>query len=95
MLALAAVSLNECRLEWDHNLDVSARMLQKRGNNFFDACNFKGLGVVKCGQKMAFSNLRAMKLLTVMKHIMGRIFFTAFNKLNGSQQNASCVAGQD
>jgi len=35
-------------------------MLPKRGNNFFDACDFKGLGAVKCGPRMTFSNLRAM-----------------------------------
>jgi hypothetical protein len=28
-------------------LGVSARMLQKRGNNFFGACDFKGLAVAK------------------------------------------------
>ena len=73
------VIFDECGLEWDHNLDVSARMLPKRGNNFFDACDFKGLGPVKCGQRMTFSNLRAMNLLIVVRHIMGRIFFTDFN----------------
>jgi hypothetical protein len=26
---------DECGLEWDHNLDVSARMFPKRENNFF------------------------------------------------------------
>ena len=80
------VIFDECGLEWDHNLDVSARMLPKRGNNFFDACDFKGLGAVKCGQRMTFSNLRAMNLLIVVRHIMGRIFLrtstnsTVFNR---------------
>ena len=70
-------------------MGVSARMLQKRGNNLFDACDFKGLGMGRCGQKMAFSNFRAMNLSIVVRYIMGRIFFTDFNKLNGVQQNAS------
>jgi hypothetical protein len=43
----------------------------------------------RCGQKMTFSNFRAMNLSIVVKYIMGRIFFTDFNKLNGVQQNAS------
>jgi hypothetical protein len=48
-------------------LGVSARMLQKRGNNLFDACDFKGLGMGRCGQKMAFSNFRAMNLSIVVR----------------------------
>ena len=76
-------------LERDHNLGVSARMSLKRGNNFFGACDFKGLGMDRCGQKMTFSNSCAMNLSTVVRYLMGRIFFTDFNKLNGVQQNAS------
>ena len=35
----------------------------------------------RCGQKMAFSNFRAMNLSIVVRYIMARIFFTDFNKL--------------
>ena len=38
---------------------------------------------------MTFSNFCAMNLSTVVRYLMGRIFFTDFNKLNGVQQNAS------
>jgi hypothetical protein len=61
-------------------------MLHERGNNFFDACDFKALGMGRCGQKMAFRNFRATSLSIGREIHLGRIFFTDFNKLNGVQQ---------
>ena len=81
--------LTSVGLKRDHNLGVPVRMLHKRGNNFFGACDFKGLGMGRCGQKMTFNNFCAMNLSIVVRYIMGRNFFTDFNKLNGVQQNAS------
>jgi hypothetical protein len=88
------VIFEECGLEWDHNLDVSARMLPKRGNNFLDACDFKRLGVRRCGQKMAFSNLRAMNLSIVVRYIMGRIILCAVNKFRERNGRYAELFGQ-